>query len=148
MRIKNLIFFPFLVLFCACIQFKPEKIPTISVPFIEKIVICTHIKREGNWAYPKGEREAFIKGKDKRIYCFLSIKEIEGEHFLEWKWYDPKNNVYRATKKIKIGEEGQYFEKFVAWDGIFLFKEKESGKWKVAVFLDEKLIEAVEFEIK
>ncbi len=150
MKVINIILIVLLILipFTSCIQFKPEKIPSISFPVLEKIVLCEHIRKESNWAYPEESKVVFIKGEDKRIFCFLSLKEIKGEHFLEWKWYDPHGKIYRSTKKIKIGKEGQYFEKFIAWDGIFLFEEKEIGKWKVIVFLDNKLLETVEFEIK
>ena len=89
-----------------------------------------------------------MKGKDKRIYCFLTLKTIRSEHFLEWKWYDPDGKLYRSTKKIKIGEKNVIYEKFIAWDGIILFREKKNGKWKIAIFLDNKFLDMTEFEIK
>ncbi|MFB0566358.1 MAG: hypothetical protein ACETWK_11875 [Candidatus Aminicenantaceae bacterium] len=101
-----------------------------------------------NWANPADEKVVFIKGEDPRIYSFLSFKNVREEHFLVWKWYDPNNKVYRLTDEIKIGKGNQYFEKFIAWDNIFLFEEKDKGKWKVAIFLDEVLLDTIEFEVK
>ncbi|MCP2618006.1 hypothetical protein NLC82_01125 [Candidatus Aminicenantes bacterium AC-335-A11] len=132
----------------SCIQFKPEKMPLISLPILEEIVVCGKIMKERNWAYPRDIKTVFIKGKDKRIYCFLILKKIEDEHFLEWKWYDPEGKLYRSTERIKIGEKGVIYEKFIAWDGIILFREKKDGKWKIAIFLDNKFLDMIEFEIK
>ena len=98
---------------------------------------CRAKNREKNWAYPRDVKTVFVKGKDKRIYCFLTLKTIRSEHFLEWKWYDPDGKLYRSTKKIKIGEKNVIYEKFIAWDGIILFREKKNGKWKIAIFLDK-----------
>lgn len=140
--------FPLFFFLDACIQFKSAKIPSLPSPVLEKSVLCGGIEMQDNWAYPTEEKTIFIKRKDKRIYSFLSFKNVKEEHFLEWKWYDPQNNVYRSSKRIKIGEKGQYFERFIAWDSIFLFEEKESGKWKTAIFLDDKLLDMIEFEIR
>jgi len=132
----------------ACFPFKPDKIPSLPSPALEKSLVCGGIERKDDWAYPVDEKFIFIKGKDKRIYSFLSFKNVKDEHFLEWKWYDPQSRVYRAGKRIKIGKKGQYFERYIAWDSIFLFEEKETGKWKTTVFLDGKLSAIVEFEIR
>jgi len=151
MKILHFILFILFILFfllSACIQLKPKKIPSFPSPVLDKSIFCERIETEDNWAYPAREKAIFIKGKDKRIYSFLSFKNVKEEHFLEWKWYDPQNKIYRSSRRIKIGEEGKYFEKFIAWDNIFLFEEKESGKWKVAVFLDDKILDVIEFEIK
>jgi len=148
MKIKNLLLLFILLFLFSCIQFRPEKVPFVSLPLLEKIIVCEKIEKGKNWAYPKDIKNIFVKKKDKRIYCFLSLAKVNGEHFLEWRWYDPEGKLYRSTKKIKIGEKGINYEKFIAWDGIILFREKKNGKWKIAVFLDEKLFGTVEFEIK
>jgi hypothetical protein len=150
---KKILLFLFVLLplfffFGACLQFKPDKIPSLPSPVLEKSVVCGGIEMKDNWAYPIDEKVIFIKGEDKRIYSFLSFKNVKDVHFLEWKWYDPQNRIYRSGKKIKIGKKRQYFEKYIAWDAIFLFEEKEIGKWRTAIFLDGKLTAIVEFEIR
>jgi len=140
--------FPLFFFFDACLQFKPDKIPSLPSPALEKSVLCARIEEKEDWAYPIDEKVIFVKGEDKRIYSFLSFKNVKDEHLLEWKWYDPQNRVYRSSKRIKIGKKGQYFKKYIAWDSIFLFEEKEAGKWRTAIFLDGRLSDTVEFEIR
>jgi hypothetical protein len=137
-----------LVFLNACLQFKSDKIPSFPSPALEKSVMCERVDVKDDWAHPTDEKVIFVKGEDKRIHSFLSFRNVKDEHVLEWKWYDPQNRVYRSSKRIKIGKKGHYFEKYIAWDVIFLFEEKETGKWKTAIFLDGRLLDTVEFEIR
>ena len=128
---KVLLFFSALLLlfffFEACLQFRPDEIPSLPSPVLEKSVLCARVDVQDEWADSIDEKVIFVKGEDKRIYSFLSFKNVKDEHFLEWKWYDPHNRVYRWSERIKIGKKGQYFEKYIAWDSIFLFEE---NVWK------------------
>jgi hypothetical protein len=67
---------------------------------------------------------------------------------LFWKWYAPSRRLYRVTDKISVGEEGKIFERYIAWDVIYVSEDKESGVWTVAVFMDDKVIAVKDFEIK
>lgn len=131
-----------------CAQFKLKEIPKPPPFELESVILCNKIEMKDNWAYPKEEKKVFIKGEDKNIISFVSFKHMKGQHLLQWKWYNPKKEIYRETEEIKIGEGNKYFEKYIAWDRIFLFEEKENGIWTTAIFLDGKLLETVEFEIK
>jgi len=46
-------------------------------------------------------------------------------------------------KQVDKTGEGNYNAR-----SIFLFEEKETGKWKITVFLDDKLSAVIEFEIR
>ena len=151
MRLKNCNVIILLVSFffiTACFQLKPDKPIDLPSTVLERAVLCGKITVKEDWADPSDEKSVFIKGQDTRIYSFLSFKNVREEHSLVWKWYDPYNRVYRSTDKIKIGKGKKHFEKYIAWDNIFLFQEKEVGKWRVAIFLDDVLLETIEFEIK
>jgi hypothetical protein len=39
-------------------------------------------------------------------------------------------------------------EKYIAWDQIHLFKEKENGTWTVDMFMDDRLLVSKEFVIQ
>jgi len=47
-----------------------------------------------------------------------------------------------------VGEEGKIFERYIAWDVIYISEDKEKGAWTVAVFMDDKVIAVKDFEIK
>ncbi len=49
---------------------------------------------------------------------------------------------------LAVGEAGKAFERYVAWDTIFVSDDKEPGTWRVAVFLDERLLVSGRFEVK
>jgi len=147
-NIVCLILFILLLLLSSCLQFKRESVLHHPSFILERSILCSEIEFKDDWAQPLQEKKTFLKGEDQRVYSFLGFKDVQGEHVLVWKWYDPSQKIYRTTDKIKIGKEGQYFDKYIAWDNLLLFEEKENGKWRVVIFLDDCLLDAREFEIQ
>jgi len=135
------------VLISGCIRFRASALvpPTVV---LERAVFCTALDQKNGWAEPIQEKTLFKKGEDSSVYSFLTLKDLQGAHTLFWKWYDSSRRLYRATDKIAIGEEGKVFERYIAWDMVYVSEDKKKGAWTVAIFLDDRLFSAKEFEIK
>ncbi len=131
----------------ACIRFRPTALEEPTT-LLERAVLCNRVDAQNGWAESSPEQKIFTKGKDSRVFYFLELRDIRGEHTLFWKWYDPSRKLFRAAEKISIGEKGKVFEKYIAWDQILVSEEKDSGVWTVAVFLDDKLLASRELEIR
>jgi hypothetical protein len=137
-----------LVAFSGCIRWKPAR-PLVLPPLsLENFITCEEVVHQEESPEPAGNKAVFARGEESRACAFLRFENIRGEHYLVWKWYGPKGRLYRASDEVRIGEADNYFEKFMAWDNIFLSEDKEPGQWKVAVFLDGKFLESRSFEVK
>jgi hypothetical protein len=135
------------ILAAACVRFAPPALEDPAVVF-DRIVFSSGLNQKADWAGPVGEKRRFEKGSDPNVYAFLSFGELRGAHTLSWKWYDPSRRLYRTTDLIDIGEAGKVFERYIAWDVIFVSDDKPNGLWTVAVFMDGRLIGSNDFEIK
>ena len=131
----------------SCVRFVPPALEDPAVVF-DRIVFSSGLNQKADWAGPVGEKRRFEKGSDPNVYAFLSFGELRGAHTLSWKWYDPSRRLYRTTDPIDIGEAGKVFERYIAWDVIFVSDDKPNGLWTVAVFMDGRLIGSNDFEIK
>ncbi|MGB8952980.1 MAG: hypothetical protein WCC06_10005 [Candidatus Aminicenantales bacterium] len=136
------------VSFPGCIRLRSVGIPYQPPLILEECLFFGGVELKDDWAQPVQPKKVFVKGQDQRICSFLRFREVSGEHALVWKWYDPSGKIYRTTDPTNVGKEGQFYKKYIAWDNILLFEEKEAGKWKVTVFLDGQLLAAEEFEIR
>jgi hypothetical protein len=141
------IFILTLVLMSGCLRFRLLSLDEPTVVF-ERVVFCASLDQKKGWAEPIGEKALFMKGVDSNVYSFLNLRDLHGVHSLFWKWYAPSRRLYRVTDKISVGEEGKIFERYIAWDVIYISEDKESGAWTVAVFMDDKVIAVKDFEIK
>jgi len=143
-----------IILICAlfwtssCIRFTRSAALQDPAFVLEQGILCADLKMQNDWAEPAEDKTVFKKGTDKNVFSFIRLKAMLGEHKLFWKWYDPSRRLYRVTDPITIGKEGQAFEKYIAWDQIYLFEEKENGTWTVAVFVDDRLLVSKEFVIQ
>lgn len=135
------------ILAAACVRFVPTALEGPAVVF-DRIVFSAGLDQKDGWAEPVGEKTRFEKGTDPNVYAFLIFGELRGAHTLSWKWYDSSRKLYRTTDPIDIGEAGKVFERYIAWDVIFVSDEKPNGLWTVAVFMDGRLIGSKEYEIK
>ena len=132
----------------ACIRLAPRTAVEKPTAVIDRHVFAAEVAKSGEWAEPRGEKNVFVKGADAAVFSFLSLKDLEGEHTLAWKWYDPSGRLYRAPDPIAVGRPGQLFARYIAWDEIRVFEEKDSGRWTVAIFLDGALALTAGFEIR
>ena len=132
----------------ACIRLIPRQTVEEPAAVIDRHVFAAEVVKAGEWAEPGDEKNVFVKGKDGSVFSFLSLKNVEGEHSLAWKWYDPEGRLYRSPDPIPVGRPGQLFARYIAWDEIRVFEEKDSGRWTVAVFLDGVLALTAHFQIK
>lgn len=132
----------------SCIQFTRSQALQEPAFVLDQGILCADLKIQNDWAEPSEGKTAFKKGSDKSVFSFIRLKAMVGQHRLHWKWYDPSRRLYRQTEPITIGKEGQAFETYIAWDQIFLFEEKASGTWTVAVFMDDRLLVSKEFAIQ
>jgi len=131
-----------------CIRFTPASGLKPPPAILERMVLCASISQKDKWADPLGEKTVFKKGEDANAIAFLSFRDFHGGHTLVWKWYDPARRLYRASDGIAVGEDGKVYEKYIAWDMIYVSGEKADGIWNVAVFMDGILLVSKEFEIK
>jgi hypothetical protein len=132
----------------ACIRFTRAAALEQPAYVLETYLLSAEMKVQNDWAEPAEEKTAFKKGTDKNVFSFIRLKDMLGEHKILWKWYDPSGKLYRMTDAISIGKADQMFEKYIAWDQIYLFQEKDNGTWTVAVFLDDRLLASREFTIQ
>jgi hypothetical protein len=132
----------------SCIRFTRSAALQDPAFVLEQGILCADLKMQDDWAEPAEVKTIFRKGTDKNVFSFIRLKSMLGEHKLFWKWYNPARRLYRVTDPITIGKEGQAFEKYIAWDQIYLFEEKENGTWTVAVFMDDRLLVSKEFVIQ
>ncbi len=131
-----------------CIRFTPASGLKPPPAILDRMVLCASINQKNNWADPVGEKTVFKKGEDANTISFLNFRDFHGGHTLVWKWYDPARRLYRASDGIAVGEDGKVYEKYIAWDMIYVSEEKADGTWTVAVFMDGILLVSKEFEIK
>jgi len=131
-----------------CLRLKRAEALKDPAFVLERHLLCADLKIQAGWAEPSESKSDFKKGSDKNVFSFICLKAMVGEHRLYWKWYDPSRRLYRQTEPITIGKGGQVFETYIAWDQIFLFEEKASGTWTVAVFIDDRLLVSKEFGIQ
>lgn len=131
-----------------CIRFTPVSGLKPPPAILDRMVLCAAINQKDNWADPAGEKTVFKKGEDANAISFLNFRDFHGRHTLVWKWYDPARRLYRASDGIAVGEDGKVYEKYIAWDMIYVSEEKADGTWTVAVFMDGILLVSKEFEIK
>jgi hypothetical protein len=134
-------------LMSSCIRFIRSDALQEPAFVLEQCILCADLNIQNDWAEPMESKTTFKKGTDKNVFSFIQLKAVVGEHRIFWKWYDPALKLYRVTDPITIGREGQAFEKYIAWDQISLFEEKENGTWTVAVFMDDRLLASREFMI-
>lgn len=132
----------------SCIRLAPRSTVEEPAAVLERHVFAAGLAKTGDWAEPRDEKDVFDKGKDASVFSFLSLKNLQDAHTLAWKWYDPSGRLYRAADPIGIGRPGQLFARYIAWDEIKLFAEKDSGHWTVALYLDGDLALTQSFEIK
>jgi len=132
----------------ACIRLVP--IPAVEEPkaVIDRHVFAAAVEKTGDWAEPRDEKAVFVKARDGAVFSFLSLTDLQDEHTLAWKWYDPAGKLYRETEPIKIGRAGQIFARYVAWDEIRVLEAQDGGRWTAAVFLDGALALTARFEIR
>jgi hypothetical protein len=132
----------------ACIRLAPQTAVEEPAAVIDRLVFAAEVAKSGEWAEPRGEKNVFVKGSDAAVFSFLSLKDLAGEHTLAWKWYAPSGRLYRAPEPIAVGRPGQLFARYIAWDEIRLFAERDIGRWTVAIFLDGALALTAGFAIK
>ena len=130
-----------------CVRFTPPPLDEPPV-VLDRLLFCVSVQPKYGWAEPVEEKAVFVKGRDAAVSAFLALRALRGAHTLSWKWYAPSQAIYRAADKIAVGEDGKAFERYIAWDTIFVSDDKEPGTWTVAVFLDETLLVNGRFEIK
>jgi hypothetical protein len=132
----------------ACIRLAPKTGVDPPAAVLDRHVLCGEVIRSGDEAEPSAEKNVFLKGKDEAVCSVLIWKELRGIHTLAWKWFDPSGRLYRASEPIVVGADGRVFDRYIAWDKILIFEEKDAGRWLVAVYLDGRLTGTKEFEVK
>jgi hypothetical protein len=132
----------------ACVRLAPRQAADEPKAAIDRHVFAAAVEKSGDWAEPRDEKDVFIKGRDGAVISFVSLKDLQDEHTLAWKWYDPAGKLYRAPDPIKIGRPGQLFSRYIAWDEIRVFEAQDDGRWTTALFLDGVLALTARFEIK
>jgi hypothetical protein len=116
--------------------------------FFESSILCNNVDIQNGWAQCSSEQTVFTRGKDNQVICFLNLKDLKGIHSVIWKWYEPSRRLSRLTRKIPLGDKEKIYEKYIAWDKINISNEKKLGIWSVAIFLDDEILTAREFEIR
>jgi hypothetical protein len=131
-----------------CVRLAPRQAVDEPKAFIDRHVFAAAVEKSGEWAEPRDEKDVFVKGRDASVFSFVSLKDLQDEHTLAWKWYDPAGRLYRSTDPIKIGLADRLFARYIAWDEIRVFAEQDDGRWTLVVYLDGAVALSARFEIK
>ena len=130
-----------------CITFKAK---TILPPEnqIDTFCLCKKIEESGDLLKAVDFQSEFIY-EDEKILCFIKLKNVTKEISIMWKWYSPKEELFKDTGEIKVNQDGEYLEAVTAYDELIIEPGKTiPGQWIVVFFLNGKLIGKREFQIK
>jgi hypothetical protein len=131
----------------ACLRFRPAALEPPSA-FLERCVLCSRVEQGGGSAKPAAEQLLFKGGTPFSAFCFVELRDLRGRHRLQWKWYAPSGALMRRSEEIPVGETGQTFGRYLAWDELRLGPGSERGVWTSSVFLDADLLVTREFEVR
>lgn len=131
----------------SCVSFKPDP-PLPTEPRIEHIQLCKKIEDSGDLLKPL-EIQSEFTSKDDHVFCFIQLKDIPKKISLRWKWYSPNKVMVRDTGDVIVNQDEKYLEAVTAYDKFELIhKDNIEGQWTVVVFVNDKLIEKVIFQVK
>ncbi len=104
-------------------------------PVLVSHVLCETVDREGE---PVSEREYFTS-RDRCATIFLKWEFLDGNHVVRYEWYDPSGNLifkheHRPEKRHKMKHRRTWCYINIAGTP----SAQKKGKWKVAVYLDDK----------
>jgi hypothetical protein len=132
----------------SCIRLVPR--PDLDEPkaAVDRHALAGTVEKGAEGAEPRDEKDVFVKGRDPAVFSFLSLMDLQDEHTVAWKWYDPSGRLYKETAPVTVGRPGQVFARYVAWDEVKIFEAQDEGRWTVAVLLDGAVALTSRFEIQ
>lgn len=89
---------------------------------------------------------------DTAVIAYIKFGDMSGQHKVQWKWYGPDGDIYYTTAGCPLSiSKGKYVKEASAWHKISIMNDKAQdfpGKWKVEIYLDDKLAATEHFEIR
>jgi hypothetical protein len=131
-----------------CFRILPKDRAGLPAAAIYRHVLCATVEVRGDWAEPSPDVPSFQIGRHEAVHSFLELRDLRGRHEVQWKWYDPARRLFRSSEPVAVGQEGQTFARYIAWDRLRLDSDREPGMWTVAVFTDDRLAGSRTFEVR
>lgn len=146
----TLFFSVFLILccFCSCNSAKSIKRPELVM---QEMTLAKGIREVGQKDVLLSPGTSF-SSHDTAVIAYVKFGNMSGQHKVQWKWYRPDGNIYYTTADCPLSiSKGKYVQEASAWHKISIMGDKAQdfpGKWKVEIYLDDKLAATENFEIK
>ena len=141
-RIHLFIGFGVFLLLLSCASQKMVK--NAPTPKFNGIVLAKDVDASGTVGVPV-EPTSHFYNNDIQVVAFLSIEEMTGSHTLRWEWIAPDGGIYLVSNDYSIvANKGKYLPKVTAWHRISINYEPAAdtiGEWKVAVYVDDELVD-------
>ena len=135
----------FLLLLSCASQKMVENTPP---PKFNGIVLAKDVDASGTVGVPVELTSDFFNN-DEQVIAFVSLDNVTGSHTLRWEWIAPDGDVYLVSSDYSIVvKKGKYLPKVTAWHRMSINFEPAAdtlGKWKVAVYVDDELVDVKPF---
>jgi hypothetical protein len=114
------------------------------------IVMAKNVDTSGTVGVPVEVTSDFFN-TDEQVVAFLSLDNVTGSHTLRWEWIAPDGGIYLVSNDYSIVvNNGKYIPKVTAWHRISIIFEPAAdkiGEWKVAVYVDDELVDVKPFTL-
>lgn len=107
-----------------------------------KTVVCADIKNRA----PVSAKETFTSS-DKQVVVWFELKNMQGSHVLESRWYGPGGKLYSSgTQNVQI--TGPRYRTWVSRKLAASLMSGKKGAWQVEIVVDKKPLKRVNFSIQ
>jgi hypothetical protein len=135
----------FLLLLSCASQKMNAKAPP---PKFNGIVLAKDVDTSGTVGVPVEPTSNFFNN-DEQVVAFVSFDDVTGSHTLRWEWIAPDGEIYLVSNDSSIVvNKGRYLPKVTAWHRLSISFEPAAdtlGEWKVAVYVDDALVDVKPF---
>ena len=129
----------------------PKKVAKAPPPKFNGIVLAKDVDTSGTVGVPVELTSNFFIN-DEQVVGFLSLDDVTGSHTLRWEWIAPDGRIYLVSNDYSlVVNKGKYLPKVTAWHRLSITYEPAAdtlGEWKVAVYVDDELVDVKPFMLK
>jgi hypothetical protein len=119
-------------------------------PKFNGIVLAKDVDTSGTVGVPVELTSNFFIN-DEQVVAFLSLDDVTGSHTLRWEWIAPDGRIYLVSNDYSlVVNKGKYLPKVTAWHRLSINYEPAAdtlGVWKVAVYVDDELVDVKPFTL-
>ena len=119
-------------------------------PKFNGIVLAKDVDTSGTVGVPV-ERTTDFFNNDEQVVAFLSLDDVTGSHTIRWEWVAPDGETYLVSNEYSlVVNKGKYLPKVTAWHRMSINYEPAAdtfGEWKVAVYVDNELVDVKPFTV-